>query len=140
MVPWVVAWGSRHFAEYNDHRKASQLQTKCIAVRYRATSLRDIEIKIVTVIEKHAALCRRLSRSRSCARHPVVGSVAMERKTTLQREIAIYFKVLSIDSSLPMGLMGAVRNPLRSPLPVFLRACLIVSMLRSPVPRCGEDS
>lgn len=83
MVPWVVAWGSRHFAEYNDHRKASQLQTKCIAVRYRAVSLREIEIKLVTVDEKHAALCRRLSRSRSCARHPGVGLLAMEEETTL---------------------------------------------------------
>lgn len=51
-----------------------------------------------------------------------------------------YFKALSTESSFPIGLIGAVRNPLRSPLPVFLNACLIVSILRSPVPRCGDDS
>ncbi len=52
-----------------------------------------------------------------------------------------YLKVLSIrPSSLAAGLIGALRKPLRSPLPVFLKACRMVSMLRSPVPRLGDAS
>ena len=55
--------------------------------------------------------------------------------------VELYLNGLSATpSSCPVGLNGALRKPLRSPLCVFLKACRIVSMFKSLGPRCGLAS